>query len=84
MGASISAMLAAENKNVAGIIMLSPTLLYDNEETKNALVLAIGLRQRRSRLPARGDRLLPHPRQDGLLDRKPPYGLKDERLQPPR
>jgi len=77
MGASISAMLAAENKNVAGIIMLSPTLLYDNEETKThwfwRLVYAKGVRDFLHVVigcfPTLGKMV--------YWTEKPPYGLKD-------
>jgi len=69
MGASMAAMLAAEDKSINGIIMLSTTLRYDGASIPALEVL----------LPLVD--LLPFLGRWCYWTEDPPYGLKDRRLQ---
>lgn len=81
MGANICAILASEEKQVAGCIMLSPTLAYDGSVSYNqtfdsvlkSRALQHVLRYLVGRFPSVGETL--------YWEEAPPYGLKDERLQ---
>ena len=69
MGALLATLLAADDPRIDGIALLSPTLRFDGTSipwTRWLLPLAYGLPFARGRL---------------YWSERPPYGLKDERLQ---
>jgi len=69
MGALLAAMLAAEDKRVSGIVLMSTTMRYDGRDTPPTDFL----------LPLVD--LLPFTGRWFYWTEKPPYGLKDPRLQ---
>jgi carboxylesterase len=69
MGALLATLLAAEDSRIDGIVLLSPTLRYDGSSipwTRCLLPLA---------------HFLPFVRRTCYWSERPPYGLRDERLQ---
>jgi len=69
MGALLAALLAADEPAIAGIVLLSPTLQYDGSSipwTRHLLPIA-------QRIPFAGRTL--------YWSERPPYGLRDVRLQ---
>jgi carboxylesterase len=69
MGALLATLLAADDPSIGGIALLSPTLRYDGSSipwTRWLLPLA---------------HVLPFARQTTYWNERPPYGLRDERLQ---
>jgi carboxylesterase len=70
MGALIAVLLAATNENVDGVLCLSPTIAYDSINSSNPFQKLLPLID-----------LLPLLGKFFYWTEKPPYGLKDERLQ---
>lgn len=81
MGAMISAALSAENKQVIGNIMLSPTIYYDAAKMSgNSLSHTVNSKAV-SRMMAALCRAVPMVGRHFYWEETPPYGLRDERLQ---
>lgn len=76
MGGTIGGILAAGDTRIAGLVMLSPTLYYDGPSV-NGLMRSARIR----RLMHQACFLFPSLRSSLYWTEKPPYGLKDERLQ---
>ncbi|MGD9680840.1 MAG: alpha/beta hydrolase [Candidatus Obscuribacterales bacterium] len=76
MGGTIGGILAAGDRRIAGLVMLSPTLYYDGPSV-NGLMRSARIR----RLMHQACYLFPALRSSLYWTERPPYGLKDERLQ---
>jgi carboxylesterase len=81
MGSSICSILASRNENVAGLVMLSPTLQYDSPEFDKKLHLRMYKQKWVQSFVHSLVTAFPIIGRKVWWTETPPYGLKDERLQ---
>lgn len=81
MGAVIGSVVAGEEKRVAGLVMMSPTLRYDGSVLFDSIIDWIYHSDAVTRSVAVVSKAIPFVGSNFYWEELPPYGIRDERIQ---